>query len=73
VHQPESRRAKARYNRPMPLKDIDFDGVFRRLAERRIEEVIKEGKFSNLPGEGQPIELETERQRLRARTGGQVS
>ncbi len=30
----------------------------RRLAERRIEEAMREGKFDNLPGTGLPIELE---------------
>ncbi len=42
----------------MALKDIDFEGAFRRLAEKRIEEAIRHGKFSNLRGEGKPIELE---------------
>ena len=42
----------------MPLKDIDFDGIFRRLADRRIEEAMEEGKFDNLPGAGAPLELE---------------
>jgi hypothetical protein len=40
------------------LKDIDFDAAFRRLADRRIEEAMREGKFANLPGRGKPIELE---------------
>jgi hypothetical protein len=40
------------------LRDVDFDAVFRRLADRRIEEAIKERKFDNLRGMGQPIELE---------------
>src|SRR6266542_704219 len=42
----------------MSLKNIDFESAFRRLAERRIEDAIKEGKFDNLPGAGKPIELE---------------
>jgi hypothetical protein len=42
----------------MSLKDVDFDSVFRRLAERRIEDAMKEGKFDNLPGAGAPLELE---------------
>lgn len=42
----------------MSLKDIDFDAAFRRLADRRIEEAMAEGKFSNLPGAGKPLELE---------------
>jgi hypothetical protein len=42
----------------MALKDVDFDAAFRRLADRRIEEAMREGKFDNLPGRGKPIELE---------------
>jgi hypothetical protein len=42
----------------MSLRNIDFDAVFRRVAERRIEEAIKEGKFDNLPGAGQPLEID---------------
>jgi hypothetical protein len=42
----------------MSLKDVDFENVFRRLAERRIEDAMKEGKFDNLPGAGAPLELE---------------
>ena len=42
----------------MALKHVDFDTAFRRLAERRIEEAMKEGKFDNLPGAGKPLELE---------------
>jgi hypothetical protein len=42
----------------MSLKDVDIGSVLRRLAERRIEDAMKEGKFDNLPGAGQPLELE---------------
>ena len=42
----------------MSLKDIDLENAFRRLAERRIEEAMREGKFENLAGFGQPLELE---------------
>lgn len=42
----------------MGLKDVDFDSIFRRLAERRIEEAMREGKFDNLSGAGKPLELE---------------
>src|SRR6185503_3685923 len=42
----------------MGLKDIDFGSVLRRLAERRIEEAMREGKFDNLPGAGKPLDLE---------------
>lgn len=42
----------------MGLKDIDLEGAMRRLADRRIEEAMREGKFDNLPGRGKPLELE---------------
>jgi len=42
----------------MSLKHVDFESAFRRLAERRIEEAMEQGKFDNLPGRGEPIELE---------------
>ena len=42
----------------MGLKDIDIEGGLRRLADRRIEEAMREGKFSNLPGMGKPLDLE---------------
>jgi hypothetical protein len=42
----------------MSLKNVDFDSVFRRLADKRIEDAMKEGKFDNLRGAGQPIDLE---------------
>ena len=42
----------------MSLKDIDFGSALRRLADRRIEDAMKEGKFDNLPGAGKPLELE---------------
>jgi len=42
----------------MSLKHIDLDSALRRLAERRIEDAMKEGKFDNLPGRGVPMELE---------------
>ena len=40
----------------MSLKDVDLENALRRLAERRIEEAMREGKFDNLPGMGQPLE-----------------
>lgn len=43
----------------MALKDVDLESALRRLAERRIEEAMREGKFDNLPGAGKPIELES--------------
>jgi hypothetical protein len=42
----------------MGLKHIDLDAALRRLAERKIEEAIREGKFNNLPGFGKPLNLE---------------
>jgi hypothetical protein len=42
----------------MALKNVDMESAMRRLADRRIEEAMREGKFDNLPGKGQPIELE---------------
>jgi len=40
------------------LRDIDFDSVFRRLADKRVEDAMAEGKFDNLPGQGEPIEID---------------
>jgi hypothetical protein len=42
----------------MSLKHIDLEGALRRLAERRIEDAMQEGKFDNLPGRGAPLELD---------------
>ena len=42
----------------MSLKDVDLENAFRRLAERRIEEAMREGKFDNLAGAGKPLDLE---------------
>ncbi|HEV8607191.1 MAG TPA: DUF1992 domain-containing protein [Tepidisphaeraceae bacterium] len=42
----------------MNLSNIDIPSVLRRLADRRIEEAMREGKFDNLPGAGQPLDLE---------------
>jgi hypothetical protein len=42
----------------MNLSHIDIENAIRRLAERRIEEAMREGKFDNLAGMGQPIDLE---------------
>jgi S-adenosylhomocysteine hydrolase len=42
----------------MSLKNIDMAGVMRRLADKRIEDAMAEGKFDNLEGAGKPIELE---------------
>jgi hypothetical protein len=42
----------------MGLQHVDIGSVLRRLAEKRIEDAMKEGKFDNLPGAGKPLELE---------------
>ena len=42
----------------MALKDIDIAAALRRLADKRIEEAIEQGKFDNLPGAGKPQDLE---------------
>jgi hypothetical protein len=42
----------------MSFKHIDMESALRRLAERRIEEAMREGKFDNLAGAGKPLELE---------------
>ena len=42
----------------MSLKNVDIESALRRLADRRIEDAMKEGKFDNLPGAGVPLELE---------------
>jgi Domain of unknown function (DUF1992) len=42
----------------MGLQHVDLGSVLRRLAEKRIEDAMKQGKFDNLPGAGKPLELE---------------
>ena len=42
----------------MGLQHVDIESALRRLADRRIEDAMKEGKFDNLPGAGKPLELE---------------
>jgi hypothetical protein len=42
----------------MSLHHIDIESALRRLAERRIEDAMKEGKFNNLPGMGKPLVLD---------------
>src|SRR3954467_11851646 len=46
------------YNSAMSLKNVDIESALRRLAERRIEDAMKEGKFDNLAGAGKPLGLE---------------
>jgi hypothetical protein len=42
----------------MSLRNIDIEGGLRRLADRRIEEAMKDGKFDRLELAGQDIEIE---------------
>jgi hypothetical protein len=42
----------------MSLKNIDIESAMRRIADKRIEEAMREGKFDNLPGAGKPLNLE---------------
>lgn len=39
-------------------RNIDITAAIRIVAERRIEQAMKEGKFDNLPGAGKPLQLE---------------
>src|SRR3982751_5936702 len=42
----------------MSLKNVDIESALRRLADRRIEDAMAEGKFDNLAGMGKPLDLE---------------
>ena len=42
----------------MSLKNVDIEAAMRRLADKRIEDAMKEGKFDNLPGAGKPLDLD---------------
>jgi len=42
----------------MAWHNVDIEGGLRRIADRRIEEAMAEGKFDNLPGMGKPLDLE---------------
>jgi hypothetical protein len=42
----------------MGLQHVDIGAALRRLAEKRIEDAMQEGKFDNLPGAGKPVDLE---------------
>ena len=42
----------------MSLKNVDLESALRRLADKRIEDAMLEGKFDNLPGAGKPLDLE---------------
>jgi hypothetical protein len=40
------------------MNPSDIHAAMQRLAEHRIEQAIRQGKFDNLPGAGQPVELD---------------
>jgi hypothetical protein len=40
------------------LGKVDITAAMRIVAERRIEQAMKEGKFDNLPGAGKPLVLD---------------
>jgi hypothetical protein len=42
----------------MALQNVDMSAALRRLAEKRIEDAMQEGKFDDLPGAGRPVNLE---------------
>jgi hypothetical protein len=42
----------------MSLKNVDLESALRRLAEKRIEDAMRDGKFDNLEGVGKPLDLE---------------
>jgi hypothetical protein len=46
------------YNAGMSFKHVDMESALRRIADRRIEEAMREGKFDNLEGAGKPLNLE---------------
>jgi hypothetical protein len=42
----------------MSFRSVDIESALRRLADKRIEDAMQEGKFDNLPGAGQPLNLD---------------
>lgn len=42
----------------MSLKDIDLGAALHRLADRKIEQAMRDGKFDRIEGAGRPLELE---------------
>jgi hypothetical protein len=42
----------------MSFKNLDVDSALRRVADRKIEEAMREGKFDDLAGAGKPLEPE---------------
>jgi NADH pyrophosphatase NudC (nudix superfamily) len=41
----------------MSFKNLDIDNALSRIADRKIEQAMREGKFDNLPGAGRPLNL----------------
>ncbi len=50
------------YGITMPMRESGFDiqRVIELIAERKIEEAMREGKFDDLPGKGKPLPLDEE-------------
>jgi len=46
------------YNACMSLKDVDLGAALHRLADRKIEQAMRDGKFDRFEGAGQPLDLE---------------
>ena len=42
----------------MAFKDVDLASALHRLADRKIEQAIQEGKFDRIEGMGRPLDLE---------------
>jgi len=42
----------------MSLKNLDIGSAIHRLADRKIEQAMREGKFDTLQGAGKPLDLE---------------
>ena len=40
------------------FKHVDMGNAMRRMADRKIEEAMRDGKFANLAGAGKPLDLE---------------
>ena len=56
LHLPSS-LSRALYFR-MSFKNVDIESALRRIADRRIEEAMAEGKFDRIEGMGKPMDLE---------------
>jgi hypothetical protein len=44
--------------RQMSFKNLDVGAAMQRLAERKIEQAMRDGKFDNIEGSGKPLDLE---------------